>query len=455
MRRLLWAVLIVTVVTAACGGKGSPTAPSGGSGVPAAPGAPAPGPTATITGSVQGSAGSSLLSASAGAALTGVTVTVVGTSVTSGVDAGGRFTLMNVPPGDVRLQLTGGGANATVTLGAVQASQTVDVVVMVSGSSASLDSEVRSGAGEAQLEGRVESLPPSMPALTFKAAGRTVRTDASTRFTDGSVTRAFGDLQIGMRVHVKGSLSGETLTATRVELQSAQLVPVEVNGTIDGLTGSASGFQFNVGSTVVKGDSRTTILGHGDAAKTFADLKNGAKVEVKGTLGGGFLQATRIRLEEEESQGQEQEVGGTISNLSGGASAFQFNVGSTLVKGDGKTTILGHGNAAKTFADLKNGAKVEVKGTRGAGFLQAIRIRFEEEEQESGREVDVEGTLGALSGTCPTLSSTVGSTKFTTSSETKFEGASCSAFKAGDRVELKGTKKADGSVAATKLEKKK
>ena len=102
---------------------------------------------------------------------------------------------------------------------------------------------------------------------------------------------------------------------------------------------------------------------------------------------------------------------------------------------------------------MKNGAKVEVKGTRGAGFLQATRIRLE--EQESEREVDVEGTLGALSGTCPTLSSTVGSTKFTTSSATKFEGASCSAFKAGDRVELKGIKQADGSVAATKLEKKK
>ena len=174
MRRVLGAVLIVTALTAACGGKGSPTAPSGGAGVPAAPGAPAPGPGATITGSVQGSAASSLLSASGAAALTGVTVTVVGTSVTSGVDAAGRFTLMNVPPGDVKLQLTGGGANAALTLGSVQASQTIDVVVIVSGSSASLDSEIRSGAGEAQLEGRVESLPPSMPALTFKAAGRSV-----------------------------------------------------------------------------------------------------------------------------------------------------------------------------------------------------------------------------------------------------------------------------------------
>ena len=85
----------------------------------------------------------------------------------------------------------------------------------VSGSAASIESQVTSGAGEAQLEGRVESLPPTMPALTFKAAGRTVRTDSSTRFVDGSVTRSFGDLQIGMRVHVKGSLSGDTFMATR------------------------------------------------------------------------------------------------------------------------------------------------------------------------------------------------------------------------------------------------
>ena len=78
------------------------------------------------------------------------------------------------------------------------------------------------------LEGRVEPLPPPRAALTFKAAGRTVRTDSSTRFVDGSDTRAFADLQIGRRVHVKGSMSGDTFTAAQVELQSAAAVPVEV-----------------------------------------------------------------------------------------------------------------------------------------------------------------------------------------------------------------------------------
>ena len=298
MRRLLGLVMVAVTLTAGCGGKGNPTAPSEGTGSGAPATTPAPGPSATVTGSVQGStAVSSLLSASNGHALTGVTVTVVGTSLTTSVDAAGRFTLVKVPPGEVRLQLTGGGTNAALTLAAVQASQIVDVVVMVSGSSASIDSEVRSGVGEAQLEGRVESLPPTMPALTFKAAGRTVRTDGSTRFVDGSAARTFGDLQIGMRIHVKGSLSGDAFTATLVQLQnSTTTIPVEVNGTIDSLTGSATAFQFNIGSRVVKGDAATDFFGDGDKPDSFADLKNGARVEVKGQQRDGFVYATRIHI---------------------------------------------------------------------------------------------------------------------------------------------------------------
>ncbi len=235
MRRLPAFILVLTTLAsaAACGKTGTPTAPSTtGNGTPAAPS----GPTATVTGSVLGASASTLAAFSGGAALTGVTVTVVGTSISAAVDAGGRFALMNVPPGDLQLQLTGGGANATLALGTVLASQTVDLVVIVSGSSASIDSQVKSGAGEAELEGRVESLPPTMLPLTFKAAGRTVKTDGSTRFVDGSVVRAFDALQIGMRVHVRGSLSGDTFTAALVELQStAANVPVEINGTIDSI----------------------------------------------------------------------------------------------------------------------------------------------------------------------------------------------------------------------------
>ena len=86
-----------------------------------------------------------------------------------------------------------------------------------------------------------------------------------------------------MRIHVKGSLSGDSFTATLVELQnSTTTIPVEVNGTIDSLTGSATAFQFNIGSCDVKGDAATDFFGDGDKPDSFADRKNGPCAAVKG-----------------------------------------------------------------------------------------------------------------------------------------------------------------------------
>src|SRR4029077_3570199 len=118
MRRVLGFTVVLAALTAACGGQGSsPTSPSTTG---------AAGAGAMITGSVQGASGA-LTAAGFGAAITGVTVTVVGTGISAAVDAGGRFTLLNVPTGNVQLQLTGGGANAVVTISTVEASQTIDV----------------------------------------------------------------------------------------------------------------------------------------------------------------------------------------------------------------------------------------------------------------------------------------------------------------------------------------
>src|SRR5207249_2189580 len=114
----------------------------------------------------------------------------------------------------------------------------------------------------------------------------------------------------------------------------------------------------------------------------------------------------------------------------GKRSGFQFTIATTLVKGDSTTAIRGGGDTSKTFADLKNGLTVEVRGVQREGFVQARRIEIEGPEDEPGDdEVEVEGTLGPVTGTCPAISSSVGSTKFMTSSSTKFEGAACGAFK--------------------------
>jgi hypothetical protein len=442
MRRLLGIVVVAAALTAACGGNGGPTTPSGSAGGPGAPGAPGPGPTATITGSVQ---------------VAGVTVTVVGTSLASSVDAAGRFMLINVPPGDVSLQLTGGGANATVTLGAVQAAQSIDLVVMVTGSSASIDSQVKSGAGEAELEGRVESLPPTMAALTFRAAGRTVRTDSGTRFVDGSVTRSFADLQIGMRVHVRGSLSGDTFTATRVELQNSQVaVPVQVNGTIDTLTGSASAFQFNIGSRVVRGDSATEFFGDGDKPDTFSDLKNGGRVEVKGQQRDGFVYATRIHINGTETtptppQDSSASIHGVLKSIGGAKPSLVLLVDTTTVRTSSGTEVKRRGDV-QTLDELKVGQSLHVVGNRQAdGSIDARKIEINDDA--AGGAFEISGSVGGLKGTCPAMSFGVNGFSVTTSAATVFEGGACSSLKSGDKVTVKGLKQADGSVAATSVKK--
>jgi hypothetical protein len=371
MKKLLGVMCVSAALgMTACGSKGdAPTAPSSGGGATSLT-------AALITGTVRNGASG--------------TVGVAGTSMTAALDTAGHFSLANVPTGDVRLQVITGGANATVPIAAVQAAQTIEVVVTVSGASANVESEVRHGVGETELKGVVEAVPPTTAASTFRAAGKLVVTNASTAFDNGTLA----SLTIGMHVEAKGTLAGDTLTATRVEIEDARpatptpgptptppSTEAEFSGTISALTGTAASFQFTVGSRVVKGDSTTSIIGSSNTVKSFADLKNGGAVEVKGIQRDGFVQASRIHLE---------------------------------------------------GADDDNG----------------------DDNQNDKGEADAEGTLGAVSGTCPVITSSVGATKFATTASTRFDGAACTAFKSGDKVEVKGTKKADGSIAATRVEKK-
>ena len=453
MRKGLGLILAGTLLAAACGGgNGSPTSPSGS---PASAGA-----SATITGTVQG-ASSAMLAASTGAALAGVTVSVVGTSISATADVAGRFTLINVPAGSVQLQLTGGGANATVALSPVAAQQTIDVVLSVSGGTAAIESEVRSGAGEAQLEGRVESLPPTQPALTFKAAGRTVTTNASTRFVDGSQTRSFSDLRIGMRIHAKGSMAGDSFTAAVVELQNSNTsLPVNVNGIIDTLTGTAAAFQFKIGSRLVKGDAQTAFFGDGDTPDSFATLKEGSRVEVKGEQRDDFVYATRIHIngsdddDDDDDGGQDSSasIHGTLNVIAGGFPNFVLTVGTTTVRTSAGTEVKRKGDV-QTLNELKVGMSVHVIGVRQSnGSIDARRIEINDDA--TGGEFEIEGAAGGVKGTCPSVEFSVNGFSIKTSGATTFEGGACSSLKSGDKVTVKGTRLADGTVAATKVTRK-
>jgi hypothetical protein len=67
-------------------------------------------------------------------------------------------------------------------------------------------------------------------------------------------------------------------------------------------------------------------------------------------------------------------------------------------------------------------------------------------------EARVRGQVSALTGTCPSLSFTVGATHVTTSATTRFSRAGCSAVVNGANVEVVGTRQSDGSIQATSVE---
>jgi hypothetical protein len=439
--------LLFCAMAAACGK--SPTGPSNGTGSPS-------GSAAIISGSVLGAGSSSLTSAGIGHATTGLTVTIVGTSVTATVDGAGRFTLEATNAGDLQLRFTGPGIDATIALADVRPSESISLVIAIAGSTATVETVTRTGAGEAELEGRVESLPPTMPAGTFRVAGKAVTTDASTRFEQGGATRALADLEVGMRVHVKGNATGDGVAATSVRIQNTNTgIPVNVNGVVDSLTGDATSFEFRIGSRVVKGDTSTQWFGDGEAPDSFASLEEGSRVEVKGEQRDGYIYAVRIHINDsddddtDDGQDESASIHGTLTALGGSAPAMTLTVGGTTVATDAGTEVKRRGDT-QTLAALVVGQSLHVVGTRQAdGSIVARMIQIDDDPP--GGAFEIEGSAGGVQGTCPALTFSVNGFDIRTGATTTFTGGTCASMKSGTKVVVNGTRAADGQVNATRV----
>jgi len=265
---------------------------------------------ATINGSVSASSSSESLTESQPAsgpsdesatadsapALT-LVVTIEGSKLQATVDADGNFTLTGVPAGNVKLRFRGTGVDSIVIVPSVEGGQTITIVVSIKSGSdeGELEADDRSGTagGLRQLEGRVDAVPPVTAPGTFVVNGKTVVTNASTVFTDHGSSATFSNVAVGVRVHVAGTPSGDTLVASTVMIQNTNAaLPVVVNGIVQGFTGTTSSFSFTVDGTLVKGDTTTSFNGN----SAFADLANGKRVEVKAVQGNGFVTATSIHV---------------------------------------------------------------------------------------------------------------------------------------------------------------
>ena len=436
--------VVFLISTIACGGSGNgPTAP-GAAGTTGA----------SITGSVLSGASSAMTAGSTGQAIPGLTVTVSGTSISSGLDATGRFHLTGVPSGDIQLQFSG-PASGTIPVSSVKPTESITLVVSVTSSSVTLESAARTGAGEEELEGRIESLPPTMADGALKVAGRTVTTNASTQIRHGDETVDFDDLEIGYRVHVKGSASGSSLLASTIMVQNTiTTIPVNVNGIIDDLSGSEDAFQFEIGSRLIKGDADTEFFGNG-GGDSFEDLENGVRVEVKGLQRDGYVYADRIHInededEEDDEQDESASIHGKLMSIGGTSPSLQLVVGTTTVRTSSSTVVRRRGDV-QTLAELRVGMDLHVVGDRQPdGSLNARMIQINDDE--AGAEAEIQGSAGGVSGTCPNLTFGVNGYTVRTNGSTTFTGGTCESMKSGLKVKVKGISQADNSILATSVE---
>ncbi|MGE5243988.1 MAG: DUF5666 domain-containing protein [Betaproteobacteria bacterium] len=159
-----------------------------------------------------------------------------------------------------------------------------------------------------------------------------------------------------------------------------------------------------------------------------------------------------------ESPDNEAEVEGRVTAID--ATAGTMTVGSVDIMVPAGTTIR-HGNTPIALADIHVGDRVHVKGTRSGSVVTAteIMVQTSNGNPEPGQgndhnEVELNGAIAGLGGTCPSLTFTISSTHVTTNASTKFEESACSGLANGTSVEVKGTKQSNGSVLATQVESK-
>ena len=312
----LTAVVVGLVTAVACNSSKSPSMPDAAQPSATASGGSAPTVSsgATISGLVSngGSATGSLMLMAAGG-MSGVTVAVTGTGLTATTDGTGRFSLTSVPAGQVTLQFTG-AATGTMSLDDVAEHDAIQLEVHVHNGEVE-DEQAQTGP-QAQLEGKIVSVNGG--GHSFVIGQITVVVPATATIRHGDQTLTFSSLIVGARVHVKGSLTGSTLTATRVEVQQSggpgpgngngnggnggsgnggnddnDGNEVELTGTVASRGGSCPAITFTAGGRSVATTTNTEF----DLA--CASIANGTKVEVKGTSPSpsAVVTATRVKKE--------------------------------------------------------------------------------------------------------------------------------------------------------------
>ncbi len=278
---------VVALVAAGCG--------SGDSSV-AGPEASAPASTgaAVIQGTVQGGgvAASSVHASSSDT----LRVSVVGTSLAADTDSEGQFVLAGVGSGQATLRFEGAGVDARLSLSGLVGGQILTIHVQVAGSSAQLTSPpANKPTQDMKFSGVIESVSGNR----IVVAGRTVEDPGNTKCSRGDYRITFGDLRVGDKVTVWGTLQPSGVVhayEVAAEGPSKPKDPKQPSVSFKGRVDSVS--PLFVAGTKVRTDGATRFKWSDGTPLDPGQIVVGDQAYVEGTkLDDGSVQASKVMVD--------------------------------------------------------------------------------------------------------------------------------------------------------------
>jgi hypothetical protein len=283
----------------------------------------------------------------------------------------------------------------------------------------------------------------------------------SLRFTGNGMDSELGltPVQGTEDIHVVVSTNGSTLSLESDRRSFGKEVQLE--GLVGALPPTTPAGSLFVAGELVTTTPDTRYFFHGEAG-AFTDLALGFRVHVKGQSVTGSLQAVTIIIQstnlqndedeelDDEQQDESASIEGLLATIGGAGASLNLLVGNTTVHTDASTRVQRKGDT-QDLDVLVVGMRLHVVGTRQPdGSILARKIQIKGDAV--GSAVEIEGSLGGVKGTCPSLTFSVNGFEITTDGATSFSHA-CSTFKSGTKATVNGIMQADGSVKATSVTK--
>lgn len=279
-----------------------------------------------------------------------------------------------------------------------------------------------------------------------------VQLNFSSPSTSGTV--GLSDVRSSETIDIAVSVTGATVT---LESQARSMgSETQLEGRIEEFPALSVADDLVVAGRIVTTDANT-IFDIGGAAGDFSDLQIGFRVHVKGQTSGSDLLATSVTVQNTNVDIQFP-INGIVTNLSGTADAFEFEIGRHLIKGDTATEFFGNSE----FDDLADGVRAEVKTQLRDGYFYATRLHVaspdedDDEEDDQEESSSVEGLLSGLSGAAPDLTFMVGTTVVHTDGSTtvqrKGDTQELDVLEDGMTVHVVGERQPDGSIEARKVQ---